>query len=179
MTSETSPSAHHRPTRRDEFVERVAHILATLSGVLLVTLFLVNVTQVFARPVMGGWIWVSDFSRLLIVWVIMLGAAAASGLREHLLVDFVRDRVPPAFQVASAYFVRLCELGIGIILLVSGSVVAMSRMNIQYIQLGLPTGYAYLAVPVLGFFMVVFGALMSVRRSGAGHSATSEAGEFS
>lgn len=179
MTSRAVPSAPPRPTKRDRLVERVAHQLAILSGALLVAIFVVNVAQVSLRPVMGGWIWVSDLSRLLIVWVIMLGAAAASGLREHLLVDFVVDKVPPTLKILSAYIVRFCELGIGVILLVSGSVVAMSRMSIQYIQLGIPTGYAFLAIPVLGFFMVAFGLLMSMRRPENEASVTTEAGELS
>lgn len=166
-------------TKRDLFVRQVAHHLAVLAGVLLVALFVVNIAQVFARPILGGWIWVSDLSRLLIVWMIMLGAAGASGLREHLLVDFVVDRVPPTLKLLSAYFVRFCELAIGLILLVSGIVVTMSRMNIQYIQLGIPTGYAFLAIPVLGFFMVAFGLLMSIRPPDDNPGASGEAGELS
>lgn len=151
------------PTGRDALVARASHALAALAGGALLVLFLLNVAQIAARPLMGGWIWVNDLSRLLITWVIMVGAAAAIGLREHLVVDFVMDRAPARFRAACAYAMRAIEVGIGFILLVSGFTVAMARMDIKYIQLGIPTGYAYLAVPVLGFFMVVFGLLMSVR----------------
>ena len=136
--------------------------LAAIAGAVLLALFLVNVAQIAARPITGGWIWVNDLSRLLVTWVIMVGASAAIGLREHLLVDFVVQRAPATFRTVSALVVRVLEIGIGFILLVSGATVAMSRMDIQYIQLGIPTGYAYLAVPVLGFFMVLFGVLMSL-----------------
>lgn len=158
-----APIPSERSIRRDLLVTRLSQALAYIAGVALLILFLLNVAQIGARPVMGGWIWINDLSRLLITWVIMIGAAAAVGLREHLVVDFVVERAPARFNTASTYLVRACELGIGVILLVSGSVVAMERMNIRYIQLGIPTGYAFLAVPVLGFFMVVFGTLMSVR----------------
>lgn len=157
-----SPSGR-APTRRENLVIRISHGLAAVAGVMLLVLFLVNVGQIAARPVMGGWIWVNDLSRLLVTWVIMLGASAAVGLREHLVVDFVVERAPEKFRLVCALLTRVAEIGIGFILLVSGVVVAMERMNIQYIQLGIPTGYAYLAVPVLGLFMVLFGLLMSIR----------------
>jgi len=164
-------------TRRDALVTRISHGLAALAGAALLVLFLINIIQIGARPLMGGWIWVNDLSRLLITWVIMVGASAAIGLREHLVVDFIVERSPATLRKVSSYGVRLLEIVIGVILLVSGFVVAMERMNIQYIQLGIPTGFAYLAVPVLGFFMVLFGLLMSVRPPETAPAVADEDGE--
>lgn len=178
MTTRASGTPRRGPTRRENLVQGVSRILAVLAGALLVTLFLINVGQIVTRPVTGGLIWVNDLSRLLVTWVIMIGASAAVGLREHLVVDLVIERAGPRFQVLCAYVVRVCELGIGFVLLVSGVVVAMGRMNIQYIQLGIPTGYAFLAVPVLGFFMVVFGTLMGIRPPATSTEGPSEAGEL-
>ncbi|WP_176554684.1 TRAP transporter small permease [Georgenia sp. 311] len=156
-------SAPPQASRRDMLVTGISTRLAAIAGAVLLALFLVNVAQIATRPITGGWIWVNDLSRLLVTWVIMIGASAAIGLREHLLVDFVVQRAPAAFRTVSALVVRALEVGIGFILLVSGAAVAMNRMDIQYIQLGIPTGYAYLAVPVLGLFMVLFGVLMSLQ----------------
>ncbi|MGC5626697.1 TRAP transporter small permease [Georgenia sp. Z1344] len=160
-------------------MRRVSHGLAAISGGLLLSLFVINVVQIGARPVMGGWIWVNDLSRLLITWVIMIGASAAIGLREHLVVDFVVDRVPAALRTACAYLTRVIELLIGVVLLVSGAIVALDRMSIQYIQLGIPTGWAYLAVPVLGLFLVLFGLLRSLHAAEGPAIAEPEAGETS
>lgn len=163
MDSQLPGMSGRAPTRRENLVVQISHGLAAVAGVLLLVLFLINVLQIAVRPVMGGWIWVNDLSRLLVTWVIMLGASAAVGLREHLVVDFVVERAPEKFRLVCALLTRVAEVGIGFILLVSGVAVAMDRMNIQYIQLGIPTGFAYLAVPTLGFFMVLFGLLMSIR----------------
>ncbi|MGO1172726.1 MAG: TRAP transporter small permease [Actinomycetaceae bacterium] len=165
------------PTRRERVVRQISTALALAAGAGLTALFLINIVQIAARPLMGGWIWVNDLSRLLVTWVIMIGAAAAIGLREHLVVDLVQQRAPLAFRVISAYLVRAVELVIGVVLLVSGAVVAMERMNIQYIQLGIPTGFAYLAVPVLGLFLVLFGLLMNIRPPAAETYAAAEEGE--
>lgn len=155
-----SPSSGRK---RDTFVRWVAAKLAAVSGIVLLALFIINIIQIGARPFMGGWIWVNDLSRLLIIWVLMLGASAAIGLREHLMVDFLVDLMPGRMREVSAYVVRAVEIAMGFTLVVSGSVVAMGRMDIEYIQLGLPTGFAFLAIPVLGFFMMAFGLLMSVK----------------
>ena len=158
-------------SRRERLVRRIAHALAAISGALPLVLFLVNIVQISARPFMGGWIWVNDLSRLLIAWVIMIGAAAAVGLREHLVVDFVVERAPAGLRTVCGILTRLAEVGIGVVLLVSGTVVALERMNIGYIQLGIPTGF-----PFLGLFMVVFGLLMSVRAPELGPSVAVEGG---
>ncbi|MEE6282930.1 TRAP transporter small permease [Georgenia sp. MJ170] len=177
MDSEVPGPTGPGRTRRETLVRRISHGLAALAGALLLVLFLVNVLQIGARPLMGGWIWVNDLSRLLVTWVIMLGASAAVGLREHLIVDFVVERAPEKFRAVSAYFTRAAEIGIGFILLVSGVVVGMERMNIQYIQLGIPTGYAYLAVPAVGFFMVLFGLLMNIRPPESAPTVAAEGGD--
>lgn len=162
MNPSQEPSEGPMFTKRETFVRKVSQGLATLAGSLLIIIFLANVIQMGARPIMGGWIWINDLSRLLIIWVIMLGASAALGLREHLIVDFVVSKAPHKLRLMFMSFTRLMEILMGLVLLVSGTVVALARMNIQYIQLGIPTGYAYFAVPVLGFFMLLFGALMSI-----------------
>lgn len=154
-----------RGRSRDTFVAWVAAKLAAASGAVLLALFTINIVQIVARPMMGGWVWVNDLSRLLIIWVLMLGASAAIGLREHLVVDFLVDLMPGRIRAVSAYAVRALQIAMGFILLVSGSVVTTGRMDIEYIQLGLPTGFAFLAIPVLGFFMMVFGILMRVNPS--------------
>jgi len=151
------------PTRRVQFVLGVSQFLAYVSGALLFILLVINVAQIVVRPVTGGWIWVNDLSRLLIIWVIMVGAAAAIGLREHLVVDLVIERLPGRLRTVTLYLIRGVEILVGVILLVSGFVVATQRMSIPYIQLGAPTGFAYLALPFLGLFMTVFGLLMSIR----------------
>lgn len=158
---------------RERFVVRLSHLLAGAAGLILFVLFAINVLQIAVRPFTGGWIWVNDLSRLLVAWAVMIGAAAAYGLRQHLVVDLVVQHARPRFRAVSAVVVRAAEIGIGVVLLVSGLTVAMARMNIQYIQLGIPTGYAFLAVPVLGFFMLLFGITMSRQTPDAAASAPS------
>lgn len=150
--------------QREAAVTGISTVLAQVSGLGLAIIFGINILQIIARPIMGGWIWVNDLSRLLIAWVIMIGAAAAYGMKEHLVVDFLADRMPSHLWMVNAVVLRGLEILLGVILLVAGLVVAVKRMSIRYIQLGIPTGWAYASVPALGFFLIVFGLTMTIER---------------
>lgn len=139
--------------------DRTATILTVISASLLGVMFLTNILQIFLRPVTGGMIWVNDLSRLLFAWVIMLGAAAAFGKHEHLIVDVLVNMFPKKTQRFTLVLSRVLQIAVGTLLILTGLIVAANRMSIQYIQLGIPSGYAYYAVPVLGVFMILFGLI--------------------
>lgn len=120
-------------------------------------IFAINILQILTRPITGGFIWVHDLSALLFAWTVMLGAAAAYGKFDHVVASFLVERFPPAVQKLVAYFGRIVELLVGFLLVGAGLQVASTRMNIEYIQLGVATGWAYLAVVALGLFILIFG----------------------
>jgi TRAP-type C4-dicarboxylate transport system permease small subunit len=120
------------------------------------TIFIVNIVQIAMRQLGGGWIWVHDLSALLFAWTVMLGAAAAYGKFDHVVASFLIDKLSPALSKVLAYFVRLIELLVGLSLTVGSLSVVETRMNINYIQLGIPTGWAYLSVLTLGVLMLIF-----------------------
>lgn len=130
--------------------------IAWIAGIGLFAIFAVNVVQIALRATGGGLIWASDFSRLAFVWVALLGGAAAYGLYDHITVTFVVDKIPHRLQLACAIAVRLAEIGLALILLLAGLAILDTRMGIDYVQLGLPTGFAYLAVPVFAGLVLVF-----------------------
>lgn len=132
-------------------------LAAWTSATLFSGLFVLNLLQIVMRPINGGWIWVNDLSRLAFTWVVMLGAAAAYGKYDHLVVSFVAERLPGPLRATAAIVVRAVELIIAVVLVFAGLVVAENRMAISYTQLGWSTGWAYLAAPVLGAFIVIFG----------------------
>ncbi|TCP43434.1 TRAP-type C4-dicarboxylate transport system permease small subunit [Tamaricihabitans halophyticus] len=138
---------------RDRLVRGIAWLAGTAFGVI----FVVNIAQIVARQVSGGWTWVGDLNQLLFSWMIMLGAAAAYGKHDHIAASFLVERVPARWQRGFAYLVRGIELSIGFVLLVSGWYVTLTRMEIPYIQLGVPTGLAFLAIPALGALVLLFG----------------------
>lgn len=137
--------------------ERLIQAVAWAACAAFTVIFVVNIAQIIARPIDGGWVWVSDLSRLLFAWTVMLGAAAAYGKNDHIVASFLVERLPRLGQRFVGVLVRAIELLVGFILVVAGSQVVATRMEIPFIQLGVPTGWAFVAIPVLGAFMLLFG----------------------
>jgi TRAP-type C4-dicarboxylate transport system permease small subunit len=138
------------------------------------TIFLINIIQILVRPFGGGFIWVHDLSALLFAWTVMLGAAAAYGKFDHIVASFLVDKFPPTGRQVLAYFVRVIEITVAFILLMASLQIVETRMNISYIQLGIPTGWAYLSVTALGAFMLVFGLTAAPRAATAGEQLDEE-----
>lgn len=126
------------------------------AGIAFMVIFAANIVQIAARPFNGGWVWVNDLSRFLFAWTVMLGAAAAYGRYDHIIASFLIERLPPGWQRVMAVTVRAVEVAVAFVLLASGLQVAATRMQIEYIQLGVPTGWAFLSVPTLGFLILIF-----------------------
>jgi|SRR5699024_2973729 len=129
------------------------------AGVLFAGLFVINLSQVVMRQITGGWVWVADLNTVLFSWMVMLGAAAAYGHYEHITVSFLVERLPYLLGRVIAYLVRFIEMVLGLVLIISGFSVTETRMGIPYIQLGVPTGWTYLAIPILGVFILLFALL--------------------
>lgn len=145
---------------QDVAVTAASWVAGTFFGII----FAINVAQIVLRQFDGGWIWVSDLSRLLFAWMVMLGAAAAYGKREHIVASFLVERVPDRWQWLPALAVRVIELLVGLILVLAGIQVAQNRGQIDYIQLeGVSTGWAYLSVPVLGALILLFALTLPLK----------------
>lgn len=137
--------------------ERLIAGAAWVSAAAFATIFVLNLAHITGRQFNGGMVWVSDLSELLFAWMIMLGAAAAYGKNDHIVAGFLVERFPLTVQRAVAFGVRAIELLIGFVLLVAGFHVAATRMDVPYVQLGVPTGWTFLALPALGAFLLVLG----------------------
>ena len=137
---------------RDAAVTAASWVAGTFFGII----FAINVAQIVLRQFDAGLIWVTDLSRLLFIWTVMLGAAAAYGKREHIVASFIVEKVPERLQWIPALAVRVIEVLVALVLLFAGISVAQNRAQIEYIQLeGVSTGWAYLSVPVLGAVMLL------------------------
>lgn len=138
--------------------ERLIAATAWGSALAFIIIFAVNIAQIILRLFGAGLIWVHDLSALLFAWTVMLGAASAYGKFDHIVASFLVERMPRVGQRITSYFVRIVELVVAFLLLVAGLQITSARMAISYIQLvGVSTGWAYLAVPVLGALMLIFG----------------------
>jgi len=140
-------------------VQTLYGILETVTGVLFLCLFALNILRIVSRYLMGiSWIWVPDVSRLLFVWVVFLGASVLVGRNEHLVMDFFSAKLKPAAARRLHVAIQLGQMTFFAVMLAGGILIAGVRMRIPFDTLDFPTGWAYIAVPVCAAFMILFSA---------------------
>lgn len=141
----------------DTFVRKSCTVLETLAGVIFLTLFGLNIIRIAMRYFAGAaWIWLPDFSRLLFIWVVFIGASILVARNEHLVMDYFVAKMKPAAARRLGMIIRLGELAFFAVMLIGGVRIVDVRMRIPFDTWDFPTGWAYLAVPTCAVFMILF-----------------------
>jgi TRAP-type C4-dicarboxylate transport system permease small subunit len=131
-------------------------------AVILVTGFLVIdvVWGVFTRYVLGHQSsWTEELARMLLIWVSLLGASIGFIRKSHLGVDYFVNKLNQKWQAIGQLVVYLLVAVFAAIVLVYGGyrLVSSALLNGQpSAALRIQWGYVYLAVPISGFFIVIF-----------------------
>lgn len=124
-------------------------VLSFALGAILICIFSLNLYQVGGRYLFGvGAVWIPDLTRLLFIWMVFLGTALMHQRKRHLVIDVLLLKCSgPARRTIEA-LIALGMLGLASVLAAVGWRIMQIRMDIPYTGLEIPTGYAYLAVPV-------------------------------
>lgn len=129
-------------------------LLALLLGALIVIILM----QVFSRYVLHDALgWAEELSIFLFVWLVFLGAAAASLDRTHITVTVLIDRLWPRARtvvVALAELLQAAFLGAASWF---GFAMAWMMLDARSPALSLPVGLQYAALPVS--FLIALGWL--------------------
>lgn len=130
--------------------------------VIFVTGFLVIdvVWGVFTRYVMGHQSpWTEELARMLLIWVSLLGASIGFIRKSHLGVDYFVGKLSEKWRTIGELVVYMLVAFFTAVVLIYGG----SRLVTSTLQNGQPSpalkiemGYVYLAVPISGFFIVIF-----------------------
>ncbi|HUH04916.1 MAG TPA: TRAP transporter small permease subunit [Kofleriaceae bacterium] len=138
-------------------IERLGDLLFWLAGLLLLAVFAVNVFNVAARYAFGlGYVWLPDLSRILFVWMIFLGGAAAYIRGQHLVIDVVRTRLRARTRGASELLINAGLAAFFLFLIGAGVRITTVRMRIPYDSWdAVPTAVAYAAVPTAAAIMLL------------------------
>lgn len=149
--------------RGASFVERA---LTAVAAAIMGVLSLIVCWQVFARYVLQkSPIWVEEFSVTAIMWIGLLGAAAAVWTGDHMRLEFITKKLPrvPAFIVEI-----LIDLAIGAFagfLFKHGLVLTQAMWSSQMSTIALPLGLTYLVLPVAAVFMIAFAVLRALDKA--------------
>jgi len=136
--------------------------------VILVVGFLVIdvVWGVFTRYVLqNASSWTEELARMLLIWVALLGASIAFIRKSHLGVDYFVGKLRERWRTIGQLIVYLLIAAFAAIVLVYGGYRLVSltlktsqpspALNIQW-------GHVYLALPISGFFIVLFSIEMMI-----------------
>jgi len=134
---------------------RAVESLEWFAGALFLVLFLLNMLRICLRYFLGvAWLWEPDFSRLLFIWIVFLGATVLYVGRGHLGVDYFLNRLQPRTRKRMHFVIDLVTIIFLVVLVLKGVEVTKVRMRIPFDTWDLPTGYAYAAVPICGAIMI-------------------------
>ena len=115
---------------------------------------------VFTRYALGQQAkWSEELARFLLVWVALLGGALAFRTKAHLGVDYFVNLLHPDARRLTAVVADLVVLFFaGAVLLLGGASVVREALALEQTTpaLGWKMGYVYLALPISGFFVVLY-----------------------
>ena len=115
---------------------------------------------VFTRYALGEQTkWTEELARFLLVWVSLLGGALAFRTKAHLGVDYFVNKLHPDARRWTAVVAHLVVLFFaGAVLLLGGASVVREALVLEQTTpaLGWKMGYVYLALPISGFFVVLY-----------------------
>jgi TRAP-type C4-dicarboxylate transport system permease small subunit len=97
-----------------------------------------------------GYSWMEEISRVIFVWVVMLGAAAAMRQRAHIRLSFGIDLLPGRLSKAAEILGELLLLAFCLAIAWYGIGLVMSTIRVSYIMpsSGFSMFWAYLSVPL-------------------------------
>jgi TRAP-type C4-dicarboxylate transport system permease small subunit len=142
-------------------------ILQTLSKCLeyllifLMALMVVDVTwQVLSRYVFKSpSSFTEELATFLLIWIGLLGSSYGVHRKAHLGLDVITSRFTEKGKIYSELFIDLAiALFAFFVMLIGG--IELVRLTLKYQQispaLGIEMGYVYLALPISGFFIVIY-----------------------
>ncbi|MBM4339212.1 MAG: TRAP transporter small permease [Deltaproteobacteria bacterium] len=138
------------------WIERMSGSLEWFVGGLFLALFLLNILRIALRYFFGiAWLWEPDFSRLLFIWIVFIGATVLYARKGHLVVDYFLNQTKPKNRERMHFIIDLVTAIFLGTLVLKGIEVAKVRMRIPFDTWDFPTGYAYMAVPICGAIMII------------------------
>jgi TRAP-type C4-dicarboxylate transport system permease small subunit len=127
------------------------------TGALFFGVLLITVTNIVLRNVLSvSWLFMDGLLRLLFIWMVFSGTAVLYYRNDHLVMDFFSGKFSPKMARRIDLIQQVLFLVFMVILLFYGMQITKVRMGIPFETWNLPTGYAYVAVPVNALLMGLF-----------------------
>lgn len=128
-------------------------IMEHVIAVLLVALIVSVSSNVIARSLLNNSLpWADELARMLFIWLIFLGAAAAFARYEHVAVDYFVQKLPTRFAYAMYFIQHLIITVLMGIVLYGGSLI-LGRSTGRTAILGVPWNLINISMLVCALFI--------------------------
>lgn len=96
-------------------------------------------------------------AKYMFIWVVLFGAAYVFGLREHMNIAFLKDKLPTKARLVVEMIGELVIVLFGYIVMYQGGLKGAMRQMMQVdASLGIPMGLIYGAIPASGVLMIFY-----------------------
>ena len=135
------------------FCERLSRRLANASLRLGGFLLLLNVSDVVMGVTMRYFfgaapIWTEELARFSMIWMVLLGAAAAFDHGDQMSIDFIVMHLPPWGKKISGLLSVLAQCVVLVVLVWFGARNVMGSWKMKTMALGVPKAIPLMAVPI-------------------------------
>jgi TRAP-type C4-dicarboxylate transport system permease small subunit len=142
--------------------------LETLVMIVMAVLVLDVLWQVLTRLILKDpSTWTEELAVFMLMWVSLLGAAVALGRGAHLGIDYFVGKLPAKARLGTEIIVFFCVSTFSLLVMILGGIDLVAS-NLELGQespaLRVRMGYVYLAVPISGFFLTLYGVIGLVER---------------
>jgi TRAP-type C4-dicarboxylate transport system permease small subunit len=154
-----------------KFQHKLNNVLEVFLVFLMTILVLDVLWQVFSRYLLTSpSSFTDELAGFLLIWVGVLGAAYVAGRKEHLAIDILVQRSPPARQRFLLYLIHSLIFLFALSVMVTGGMVLMYTrfvLQVKSAALQLPLGYVYIVLPISGLIIMYYEVLhiINIKRS--------------
>jgi len=139
--------------------------------VMVITITLDVLWGIVSRTLWGQAVYTDELARVLLVWISMLGGALAFARKAHLGVDYFVNKMHPDARKTLAVIVQCVTIAFAVVaLMIGGFALAQGQWTQKLPTMPwLTKGNVYAAVPIAGFFILMFSLenLVSIIRTPA------------
>jgi TRAP-type C4-dicarboxylate transport system permease small subunit len=153
------------------FQHKLNRVLEVFLVFLMTVLVLDVLWQVFSRYLLSSpSSFTDELAGFLLIWVGVLGAAYVAGRKEHLAIDILIQKSPPARQRLLLYLIHSLIFLFALSVMVTGGMVLMYTrfvLQVKSAALQLPLGYVYIVLPISGLIIMYYEVLhiINLKRS--------------
>lgn len=145
--------------------KQVDLVLEIVVSSLMVILVLTVLWQVISRFIVGHPSpYTDELAGFLLIWVGLLGAAYATGQKQHLAINLLQPKLSPKNQIRLQVIINILIAVFAItVMVVGGSNLSYITLYLEQISaaIQIPVGIVYLVIPLSGL-LIVFYAIIDI-----------------